>query len=312
MKCYFALSDDVSSNDDYYWMFVAAVKSAKKNTSLELHCLYDFRDKTSGDISNDRIYRMLKDNGVIIHLIAIDFEEELLSVYTDEYLNKIHVTKNSLYSRFLRFMIPDVDKSDDVVLYSDTDVIFLKPIEKSKLFDTQTICVGPEFDRKENFSYFNAGVMFVNLKSYRDAKKQLVNMLKDGKHPTTECCDQGYLNDIYEHKFDKLPFELNWKPYWGENREAVIVHLHGFKPHVSIDNLNNTFEDWISVLLSKNKGSKIGCIYYFSEFAKYTENSTLYSTVMLNLLCMLECQDFNYFSLGHRLRRKFDKLLGRR
>jgi hypothetical protein len=31
--------------------------------------------------------------------------------------------------------------------------------------------------------------------------------------------------------WNKLRPELNWKPYWGENPEAKIIHLHGPKPY---------------------------------------------------------------------------------
>ena len=30
--------------------------------------------------------------------------------------------------------------------------------------------------------------------------------------------------------WDRLRPELNWKPYWGENAQARIVHFHGPKP----------------------------------------------------------------------------------
>ena len=113
MKCYFALSDDVSNNDVYYWMFVATLNSAKKNTKLDLHCLFDFRKTNVENIEDDRIFQLLKKYEVNIHLVTIDFEDYLLKVYTDEYLKKCNVTKSSLYSRFLRFMIPDVEKEDE-------------------------------------------------------------------------------------------------------------------------------------------------------------------------------------------------------
>ena len=36
-------------------------------------------------------------------------------------------------------------------------------------------------------------------------------------------------------KWDDLPLELNWKPYWGENERASVVHFHGLKPTLRAD-----------------------------------------------------------------------------
>ena len=41
--------------------------------------------------------------------------------------------------------------------------------------------------------------------------------------------DQLALNDFYAGCWDHLPLEWNWKPYWGHNPDAKIVHFHGPK-----------------------------------------------------------------------------------
>src|SRR4051794_28018626 len=42
--------------------------------------------------------------------------------------------------------------------------------------------------------------------------------------------DQPRLREFYKGKYDPLPAEFNWKPYWGYNALASIVHFHGPKP----------------------------------------------------------------------------------
>jgi hypothetical protein len=47
--------------------------------------------------------------------------------------------------------------------------------------------------------------------------------------------DQGAYRRFFRTKegvalWDKLPPELNWKPYWGDPATAAIVHFHGPKP----------------------------------------------------------------------------------
>ena len=43
--------------------------------------------------------------------------------------------------------------------------------------------------------------------------------------------DQLPYNQYYHGKITRLPIEYNWKPYWGGNPSAKIVHFHGPKPY---------------------------------------------------------------------------------
>ena len=36
---------------------------------------------------------------------------------------------------------------------------------------------------------------------------------------------------FFGDKWDKLPPEFNWKPYWGNSSNIRILHFHGPKPH---------------------------------------------------------------------------------
>jgi hypothetical protein len=42
--------------------------------------------------------------------------------------------------------------------------------------------------------------------------------------------DQGALNEFYGPSREVLGREYNWKPHWGVDENAVIVHFHGPKP----------------------------------------------------------------------------------
>lgn len=307
MKCYFALSDNVSNRDDYYYMFECSLESAKRNTTLDLHCLFDYRKTYTQKIEDDRIYQLLLKYNVTIHICSIDFESELLNVYTDDYLKEINVTKSSLYSRFLRFMIADIEKDDEYIFYVDTDVIFLKDIkidDFKKLPNTIAVC--PEFVNSYHYQYFNAGIMLINMKSYKWAKKELINLLKQEIKAKIECCDQGYLNTIYENNFLKLKNIYNWKSYWGINNRAVIIHLHGFKPNFAKE-YKAEYAEWISYIMYKNKKSYEGCKYYFNLFTKYsTSENNKY--VIPNLTKLLDAQNTRYFLLFNRIIRKLKKI----
>ena len=60
-------------------------------------------------------------------------------------------------------------------------------------------------------------------------------------------------NNLYINEgLNKLPLEYNWKPYWGINNEAKIIHFHGIKPY----NINFFKEiknnDFLNFLYLKN------------------------------------------------------------
>lgn len=307
MKCYFALSDNVSNRDDYYYMFECSLESAKRNTTLDLHCLFDYRKTYTQKIEDDLIYQLLLKYNVTIHICSIDFESELLNVYTDDYLKEINVTKSSLYSRFLRFMIADIEKDDEYIFYVDTDVIFLKDIkidDFNKLPNTIAVC--PEFVNSYHYTYFNAGIMLINMNSYKKAKKELINLLKQKIKAKIECCDQGYLNLIYKNNFTKINNNFNWKPYWGINSDASLIHLHGLKPSISYENSEPFFMEFLSKLLFDNKNAKKVFFYYFNLFAKY---ANIKSEIVLTNLCItLMCQNEDYFLFKNRIVRKLKKL----
>lgn len=311
MKCYFALSDDVSANDGYYAMFLCALESARKNTTLDLHCLYDFRKTCCNTIEEDRIYQLLKKYDVTVHLTSIDFEDALLGVYTDDYLAQCNVTKSSLYSRFLRFMLADEEKEDEYVFYADTDVIFLKDFDLHSFKNLpETVGVCPEFKNNYSYSYFNAGIMLINIASYRKAKKQLIDMLVHRQKAPTECCDQGYLNVIYEHNFIRMDNAFNWKPYWGINENAVILHLHGLKPCIEKGKVSG-YMQFVSFLMKQNRHAREGWMYYFSLFADYASSFANKAIVMENIEQTMNLQRPEDFTFIKRVIRKAGKILGK-
>lgn len=42
---------------------------------------------------------------------------------------------------------------------------------------------------------------------------------------------------MYKGRWDRLAPEYNWKPYWGLNPNAKIVHFHGIK----VENIERVF-----------------------------------------------------------------------
>jgi len=132
---------------------------------------------------------------------------------------------------YLRLDIPLLSKmldlNTDEVLYTDIDVLFLKqPQQRGLTFEP--FAVGPEFD-KDDFIAMNAGVMYINIPKMAETRQAFMEYIKNN-HKEALAYDQGCLRKFYAGQWGHLPIEYNWKPYWGVNRDASIVHFHGPKP----------------------------------------------------------------------------------
>lgn len=123
---------------------------------------------------------------------------------------------------------------DDFALYCDYDVLFCKT-DFSGLLDIrpEIAAVAPE-SCQDDFSFFNTGVMLMNLKSLlRDDRIIRSHILKNVDR-NLPVFDQSMYNRLYGLRLSRLPVEYNWKPYWGVNLDAKIIHFHGAKP-VSVE-----------------------------------------------------------------------------
>lgn len=262
LKCFFAFSNDIENNKTYTDMLIATLASARANTTLDLHCLYDGK-------KSDKLYSILRKYNVNVHIKTIPFLQQILKIYTPEFMQKhfnTQISEKSLRARFLRMMLPEVT-DDEYILYVDTDVLFLQDIKLSDFVKLpEYIGVCPEFEKTQNYSYFNAGVMLINVPKMRNKYQEFLEMINNSKTATIECCDQGYLNDLYRGMFDKLPLEYNWKPYYGYNPNAKIIHFHGIKPNAWCADVFGYIRDSII------NNDCISAYYkYYDKFCDYAE-----------------------------------------
>ena len=131
---------------------------------------------------------------------------------------------------WLRVAVPLVERAEELVLYTDCDVIFLRPFDLGRM-RPRMLAAAPEF-RKDNWNYFNAGVMLMNIPamraSYAAFARHIVARIAGGHAYHYD--DEVALNEVYRGRWDRLDPRLNWKPYWGSSRDATILHFHGPKP----------------------------------------------------------------------------------
>jgi hypothetical protein len=99
----------------------------------------------------------------------------------------------------------------------------------------QLFAVAPEFVR-DDYVHMNTGVMLMNTERLRESLPEFRQYIsKNLAALEAESWDEAAYRWFYRDEngpmWDRLRPELNWKPYWGENPEAKIIHFHGPKPY---------------------------------------------------------------------------------
>ena len=267
MKCYFCVVEPNSDNDVYLDLLYVCLKSARQNTNLDLYVLYD-----GSDVGH--CYSILKEFDV--HIIKHKFShyDYLEKTYPQEYIRQIcsrNISYDVISATFMRFDIPFIEEDDDYILYSDYDVMFLKDFSTDKFGDVSYLAASAEFDKNlDDITYFNSGVLYLNVKSMREVSNQVFDMLENGIKNTTGLLDQGYLNQVCFDKMTKMPLEFNWKPYWGYNKDDYIIHFHGMKPGGNAVNSGYNMSDALLYNLLANHWSDIdGYVYYIMQYYEF-------------------------------------------
>jgi hypothetical protein len=197
---------------------MAAVRSAKRNTDLKPHLIYD-------GLPNALTTR-LAEEGVNVIFHRVSFYDSLARYASESGSNKTWLPMAS--GAYLRIDIPLIETEDNFVLYTDVDVLFCKNL-KFELSPPALFAAASQrtFDALTDM---NSGVMLINVGGMRADHRSLVDF-------TCKNLDLGFDQEVlrvfYEGKFSPLDNTLNWKPYWGVNDDAQIVHFHGPKPAIA-------------------------------------------------------------------------------
>jgi len=221
--------EDVASNELVNWYFAVngpglrksfdlvrvAVTSAKLNTTLKPHCIYD--GPPCSELS------WLTDQGVTVIQHRPSLAPELKAAYGPKY--------EQFNGHWLRVDLPLIERKARWVLYTDIDVMFLRDPREFAFRPTYlAVCEEHAVGAR---SHFNSGSLVMHLATLRNVHPWFVASIKqrlsssDFSFPAH---DQRSFNDFFLATADWMRPEFNWKPYWGYNEEAVIVHFHGPKP----------------------------------------------------------------------------------
>lgn len=220
MKWFFAFNKETEWYDNYVRYVKCAVNSAISNTSLEPNFVYDGEE--------DELTEHLREKGVKIHFKR--------SRFYDFFKNKEGLNHKVAAGAYLRAEIPEMT-DDKFVLYTDCDVMFQNDVSELSSLAPESFSCSTEIS-PHNWSYFNSGVMLMNTISMRNDMSKFEDLVINSPLNVLSKYDQESYNLYYKNKWSKLPVIYNWKPYWGINNKAKIIHFHGLK----VENIERIFD----------------------------------------------------------------------
>lgn len=260
-KWYFCLSEASIDRAHHGWreMVFAAVNSARIHTNLKPILLFDGEENEFVDA--------LRKKGVEIIFHRVKFYDALVE------REKTSPGYASIASgAFLRVEIPLIEKEDDFVLYTDCDVLFMQDLPKFDEYPEYFSCA-PQTSKTDYINDANSGVLILNVKNMRDSYPAFAKFIVNNLNAGWPGCDQENYRRFYAGKWDNLPLEMNWKPYWGENNNINILHWHGPKPEIILEKIIDAnlklYPAWED-LYSRNK---IAYHYFFERWDRYTVQS---------------------------------------
>lgn len=211
---------------------LSVLKNSKENWNVNI--IYE----NLSSETKSKLSEMIKSYDSKINYIEMD----------KEILKKFKVGKGTHLSSivFARLFIPEFLKQEERALYLDCDVVVLKPLEELYNMDLQEKSIGVILDGKKdqksslsrlNLSldrtYFNAGVMVMDLKKLRENSKFL-KTIDYCLNPDRELQlnEQDALNIIFEN--DYMTNDIFWNYTHGNSEENSytekdigIVHFTG-------------------------------------------------------------------------------------
>lgn len=220
MKCVFTITD---ANKEYLELAKTLIMSAKLNSDTDFLCIYD-------GLENEFTSWLRKQN-VPYYKWRVPFFNEIKEKYTGKR------SFDFCAGTYLRIEIPNVFDfygiKEDYILFIDVDTLILDTID---LTDIKPKCfAGPPDWNISIWSPVSTGVMLINVKNLKDEYKYLVEHLInnnfDFDYAGVGPCSQGAWNTYFKDRWEKLDPDYDWKPWWGFNPKAKIVHFSGPKPN---------------------------------------------------------------------------------
>lgn len=258
-------------NDQYIGQASALImsihKNSKKDSSIKINILHSTVTKQHQDIMKDMVKNM--DN--ISELNFVDISNIVTNDILDKYMYKVDSWNYISPESFYRLFIPNIFPQYDKVLYLDSDVIVCEDLTELYNINIDNVYVGAvselrsffnlvltidntKFEMEDylvkklnilNKSYFNAGILLLNLDKMRmdNIQEKALNFLFT-KGPFV-FQDQCVLNSVFTNKVKFIDKKYN--VYYKQllfNATVTIIHFTGsMKPWNSCKQ-NKWFEQY--------------------------------------------------------------------
>ncbi|QNU27141.1 glycosyltransferase [Geobacillus sp. 46C-IIa] len=224
-----------AANDDYAEPLAVMLRSLLKNKKSGSPVSVVIIDSEISEKKKSLIMKVAEK-----YKANVDFQQIDPVVYS-EFATFAYLTKETYY----RLSIPDlVDETVDKVLYLDCDVVVKKDITELWNTDIRDYCLGAVEDHwvkqsrnadlfmPETAKYFNAGVLLINLKKWREhgVKEKVIEFIRT--HPDRiKYCDQDALNAVLYKQWLPLDPKWNFQTYHLYDpvavRKPAIIHYTG-------------------------------------------------------------------------------------
>ncbi len=221
-KWYFAITRatlDADPDQGFRDCIRVAVASAKSRTSLRPHMIYDGPE--------DDFTEEMRASGVMVMFHRLSFHEKLHQAQQQQKPEWPDYMKTA-EGAFMRLEIGLLETEEPYVLYTDCDVMFETAVAIDHL-RPELFAIAPQFDPGSFHDDVNCGVMVVNVERMRRDRPALIEFMCEN-FARVGGYDQELLQLYYKGRWDPLSPTYNWKPHWGAQPHARIVHFHGPKP----------------------------------------------------------------------------------
>lgn len=259
-------------DENYVCQLGAVLLSLVDTNSNNCIDIYVMTTKLS-DKSKDRLLLTIRDVDNF-NLFFVDS--------TDERVGNLKAGGHISSATYIRFDIPDLLSQLDKVLYLDADLVICDDLTEFWSVNIESYFVAaienPFFDRykslnmKPSSGYFNAGVLLINSKLWREhnVKTQALDFLNKNKEKAI-MFDQDALNSVFKGQWLKLPLRWNLQTIYLRRRNDLpllkseikgafekpgIVHYSSSsKPWDSLDPhpLNYLFKKYAEIFGSQKK-----------------------------------------------------------
>lgn len=203
---------------------LVAVQSALEKTTLRPVCIF------SGSLQSTSA-RWLSHQGVSLIQHNLSFEAELRQILASSISPNVSLVH--LVSTFVRVDVPIMDAFEDeeVVLFTDVNVLFLSDVRTSAMQLPTYIACGAE-DEVHDRNGCNGGVMLLNIASMRHSHSAFVKYIlsSPGLNFPRGTLEQVSFSSFYNGKVARLPLQYIWRPYWQSAPDVRILHFYGPTP----------------------------------------------------------------------------------